>query len=115
MDTPCSSSAIFYKGDNFCDSLSALLLIKFYLKMGTLLKERNSSQGSQFFPFRGDLFSEGRQNYFDRVASPKRVSIPLKREICIFRDALHKVSITEHFVVLHYATVHYQKALRGAS
>ena len=30
-------------------------------------------------------------------------------------DELHKASVTERFVALHYAIVRYQKALRGAS
>ena len=30
-------------------------------------------------------------------------------------DELHKASFTERFVALRYATVRYQKALRGAS
>ena len=32
--------------------------------------------GSKFFPFRVDPFSEGRQNNFDRVASPERYQFP---------------------------------------
>ena len=32
-------------------------------------------KGSSFFPFRVDLFSEGRKNSFDRVVSPESVSV----------------------------------------
>ena len=35
-------------------------------------------RGSKFFPFREDALSEGKQNNFDRVASPESLFIPLK-------------------------------------
>ena len=34
--------------------------------------------GSKFFPSRIDPFSEGRQNNFDKVASPESISLTLK-------------------------------------
>ena len=49
----------FYKGDNFCDCLFALLHAKYSF-------------------IRVDPSSEGRQNIFDRVNSPESVSFPLK-------------------------------------
>ena len=36
------------------------------------------NQGSKFFPFQADSFSEGGKNISDRVTFPGCVSIPLK-------------------------------------
>ena len=45
------------------------------VKRGLLDKEKNVSSGSEFFPFRVHPFSEGKQNNFDRFASPVSVSV----------------------------------------
>ena len=38
-------------------------------------RKKNATLGSQFLPFTVDTFSEGRQKQFDRVSSPKCVTI----------------------------------------
>ena len=49
----------FYKGDNFCDFMFALLYIKSLLKNIYSKKKEFAPCGSKFFPFRVDSFSEG--------------------------------------------------------
>ena len=46
---------------------------------GFTFKGKNLLPRSKFFPFSVYLFSEGRQNNFDRVVSPESVSIPLNK------------------------------------
>ena len=48
------SSAMFYKGDNFCDLLCAFLHTEPLLKRGLFQKERICSLGSKFSSFRVD-------------------------------------------------------------
>ena len=46
---------------------------------GSILKGKNLLPvGSKFFPFRKDTFTEGSQQPFERVITPKSVSISLK-------------------------------------
>ena len=54
MGTPPSFSAMFSKGDNFCDSLFAYLEDEVFPKLGLLLKERIFSYGSKFCPLLDD-------------------------------------------------------------
>ena len=42
---------------------------------GSTLKGKNLLPRSKFFPFRVDLFSEGRQNESDRVTALENVSV----------------------------------------
>ena len=72
-------SAIFYKGVNFRDFLLAFLQITPLLKRWSTLKGKNLLQGSKFFPFRVDLFPDGRQNNFERVTSSWNASVVLKQ------------------------------------
>ena len=55
---PSCFSAIFSKGDNFCDFLLSSPNNKFLSKMCQLLKERICSNGSKFFPLRVDTCSK---------------------------------------------------------
>ena len=52
-------SAIFTKGNNFCDFLFASLDDKAYLKLGLLLKEGICCQRSKLFPIRHNSHLEG--------------------------------------------------------
>ena len=84
-DTHDRYSAIFYKGDNFCVFLYALLHPKPFWK-GSTVKGKNLlpmgansflleyTHWSKFFPFTVDPFLKGRQNNNDRVASPEIIS-----------------------------------------
>ena len=56
--------------------LFGFLYTNVFRKNGLLYEERLCSPWEQFFPFRIDSFSEGRQNKFDRLASIECVSIP---------------------------------------
>ena len=72
LDTLGRFSAIFDKGGNFYDFLFALL------HTNTLLKKESSLKGKEFFPLRVDPFQKGGKAYFNRVASLKIVSFPVK-------------------------------------
>ena len=52
-------------------------------------------QGSQFFLFRVDPFSENRQTYFDRVAFPENLLIALK---CLFFFFLYDAALARAHV-----------------
>ena len=62
----------FFKGNNFCYFLFASLDEETLQNWGLLLKERISSNGSKFFPFRVEPYEN------DRVTSPENLSISLK-------------------------------------
>ena len=78
LDTLCRFSAIFCKGDDFCNFLFAFLYIKPPLKKVHSKRKEFAPFGSKFFPFWVDQISIARQNNFDRVSSPESISIPLK-------------------------------------
>ena len=80
-------------GDNFCDFLFGFLYNKsvetgYNLKGKNLLPRGANSLGSKFFPFRGDHFSEGRQNQPDRVTAPKSVLITLSYTKCMTEQGM---------------------------
>ena len=59
-------------------TLFAFLYTMSLLKKGFSKRKTTAPQGNKFFPFKADSFLEGNKNNFDRAASPKSVSIPLK-------------------------------------
>ena len=61
-------------------------LINALPKRGLLYKERICFQREQFFPFRLDRFSEGRQTSFERLIYPGNVPMPLKFWLYFTRD-----------------------------
>ena len=73
MSTPPSFSAIYSKGDNFCDFLFAYLNDKVFSKWGLLLKERICSLGSKFFSLRVDPKWDGRQKIKIKELLPLKV------------------------------------------
>ena len=60
----------------FCDFLSALNVKT--LLGSTLKRKEFAPTETKFFPFSVDLFPEGKQNHFNKVASLETVSFPLK-------------------------------------
>ena len=70
QDTNSRFFAIFYKGDNYCDFLDLFSNKREYFVTSCLFS-LHTAKGSKFFPFRVGPVSEGRQNNFDRVASPE--------------------------------------------
>ena len=60
MGTPPSFSAMFSKGDNSPNFLFSNLKDEVFPKWGLLLKEKNCSDESKFFPLRDDPNLYGR-------------------------------------------------------
>ena len=80
MGTPPFFSAMFSKGDNFCEFL-AYLEDKVFPKWGLLVKERICSSGSRFFPYIGVfpvyMGGNSENDILDVGASPESVPIHL--------------------------------------
>ena len=84
-------STVFCKGDNFWDFLFGYSAHQSPSEKESTLREKNlptfkgvyskrkefAPNGSKFFPFGGDPFSEARQNKADRVTFYESLSIPL--------------------------------------
>ena len=72
-----SFSAIFHKGDNFCDFLFAFRNNNLFLKMVYSKRKEFSLKGSKLFPFILESFPEGNRISLDGVPYPECVSISL--------------------------------------
>ena len=71
-----------YKGDNFCEFLFTLMRTVLCEKGSTLKGKNFLPQGSKFFPFKVNLFSQGRQNSFEKLTCPESVAVSLNFDPC---------------------------------
>ena len=77
-----SSLSAILQDRHLCDFLLSSLHVNSLLKRGVLLKEKNFLPGSNFFSFRVETFSEGRQ-YMLAVLTSLRV-YPFHLIMCLF-------------------------------
>ena len=59
---PNSSSTMFYKGDNFCDFLFAILYMNLFLKGVYCKKKESASFGSKYYQVSSQLASQFRRS-----------------------------------------------------
>ena len=86
LDTLGRFSAVFDKGDNFCDFLFTILRTKVFWKKGSTVKapseKRAALKGKTSTPFRVESFSGGRQKQFGLSCLPMYLFI-LNSDFCI--------------------------------
>ena len=92
---------LFHKGDNW-DSPFTFLNTKVHLERGLFNKGKSLfPEGANSFLFRIDSILAGRQNHFDRFASPESVSIPLKNVILYKLASEHMLTVSLHLYTVN--------------